>query len=69
MKIDATTGEELGKLHGIGTKSHGFVAWGSYFVTLDSEKAGLVLVDPETRAYETVWMVSVTTAPPQHFCR
>lgn len=61
--IDSTTGKEIRTFREMGTKSHGFVAWKDCFVSLDSENAGLVLINSTSGAYETIWSVRTPTHP------
>lgn len=41
----------------VGSKAHGLVEWGRFFVMLDSDNAALAIVDPSTSEVHQRWQV------------
>ena len=57
-EIDLETGREIRRLSNIGEKSHGVVQWRGSIISLNSENAALMKVDPETGRTEQLWQDS-----------
>ena len=62
VKVDLKARKVVRRFHGIGTKSHGLVAWRGSLLVLDSEGGRLLRVDPHAGNHTTLHQVQLLTA-------
>jgi hypothetical protein len=56
-QVDLDSGIVVRRIRGVGTNSHGLVAWRGVFLMLSSKETALVTLDPETEHREVIWQV------------
>lgn len=57
VKVDLKTGTVARRFPGIGTKSHGLVAWRGSLLVLDSEGRRLLRVNPHNGSHTSLYQV------------
>jgi hypothetical protein len=64
VKVDLKARKVVRRFHGIGTKSHGLVAWRGCLLVLDSEGGRLLRVKPHSGNHTTLYQVQLLTGSP-----